>query len=122
MPFGSIFLRRGARRATPNNPRSRAYRKKYGLTYPIAMDPSRGFALNMEHGSHSTDNDLTFPAHVFISPFGYLNCYRLGEMGERMMRVKIREIVSQMNAVPGPGPQSTRSPPPTPSPTPLPAA
>jgi len=54
----------------------RAYRKKFCITYPIAMDVNGGFTQALEVGR--TDNDVVFPAHLFFTPQGYLSCYVLG--------------------------------------------
>ncbi|HVS46640.1 MAG TPA: TlpA disulfide reductase family protein [Verrucomicrobiae bacterium] len=90
----------------------RLYRKRYGLTYPIAMDANGGFTNGLEMRGNTA-----FPGHLFFTPSGYLSCYRLGTMGERMMRFKINEIVSLRDTAPSPGPIPTRTP--FPSPTPL---
>jgi peroxiredoxin len=50
----------------------RAYRKKYGITYPIAMDMSGGFCEALEVGA--SKDQMVFPAHLFITPDGYLHC------------------------------------------------
>jgi len=90
----------------------RAYRKKYALTYPIAMDKNGGFTHALE--SHG---DIYFPGHLFFTSQGVLNCYYLDGMGERMMRYKIEQIVGTVvDASPSPGPIPTRTPFPTPTP------
>lgn len=53
----------------------RAYRKKYGITFPIAMDEQGGFTRALQ-GADSGRIEL--PASLYISAKGYLHCYTRG--------------------------------------------
>lgn len=55
----------------------RAYRKKYAIPFPIAMDQNGGFSYNMEIGGKSSGN-VVFPVDLFITPAGYLYCDKQG--------------------------------------------
>jgi thiol-disulfide isomerase/thioredoxin len=54
----------------------RAYRKKYSIPFPIAMDERGGFSYNLEHGDKPLET--AFPVSLYISPEGYLYCYKSG--------------------------------------------
>ena len=54
----------------------RAYRKKYSIGFPIAMDEQGGFTYNLERGTKGTD--IAFPVLLYIRPDGYLYCYERG--------------------------------------------
>ncbi|MBV8082537.1 MAG: TlpA family protein disulfide reductase [Candidatus Eremiobacteraeota bacterium] len=79
----------------------RAYRKKYAIPYPIAMDQKGGFSYALE-----SKTKLEFPAHIFITPSGYLDCYVVGEMSEQ----EITRKLDSMLAAPTPKPTSTPAP------------
>jgi len=51
----------------------RAFRKKFSIPFPIAMDERGGFAYALENGKAS--NQVTFPNTLFIRPDGYLYCF-----------------------------------------------
>jgi thiol-disulfide isomerase/thioredoxin len=53
----------------------RAYRKKYGITFPIAMDERGGFTYALENGG---DANIAFPVSLYITADGYLYCYTRG--------------------------------------------
>ena len=95
----------------------RAYRAKYGLTYPIAMDANGTFSAVLE----TKGNDIEYPGHLFIDPAGYLNCFLEGGFDETTMRYKIEAILKPLAIPPSPGPMPTRTPFPTPTPTTSPA-
>ncbi len=52
----------------------RAYRKRFGITFPVAMDQDGGFTEHLESG---TEN-ITLPASLYIDSHGYLDCYTQG--------------------------------------------
>lgn len=54
----------------------RAYRKRFGITFPIAMDERGGFVSNLEVGTAGAS--LAFPVSLYITPAGYLSCYVRG--------------------------------------------
>jgi len=86
----------------------RAYRAKYGITYPIAMDEHGGFTRALET-SH-VNVPMHFPAHLFITPRGRLSCFRVGSLSEAAMLYKVSVLLgipaAQPSAVPTeqPGP------------------
>jgi len=94
----------------------RAYRKKFGITYPIAMDVNGGFTQALEVGR--TDNDVVFPAHLFFTPQGYLSCYVLGSMENSQVIARIEELLALGNATPAPVAAPTPTATPTTQPTP----
>jgi thiol-disulfide isomerase/thioredoxin len=53
----------------------RAYRKKYGITFPIAMDERGLFVEALENGRVTS---VSFPASLYITADGYLYCYTKG--------------------------------------------
>jgi len=54
----------------------RAYRKKYSIGFPVAMDEHGEFTYSLERGIK--DVDIEFPVSLYISPDGYLYCYNRG--------------------------------------------
>lgn len=53
----------------------RAYRKKYAIPFPIAMDEDGGFTNALESRNQTK---LEFPASLYITADGYLYCYTEG--------------------------------------------
>ncbi|MGZ3498573.1 MAG: TlpA family protein disulfide reductase [Vulcanimicrobiaceae bacterium] len=84
----------------------RKYRKRYRLTYPLAMDQSGGFTKALESGT--SGGNLVFPASLFVTAQGYLDCYIQGSMGNAEMRFKIERLLESISTLP---------PSPTPYPT-----
>lgn len=72
----------------------RAYRKKYGIEYPIAMDEDGGFASAL--GDRNSNSAQSFPAHLLIDRAGYLSCYFIGSVSES-------EIIPEIEALLGSG-------------------
>ncbi|MBV8164903.1 MAG: TlpA family protein disulfide reductase [Candidatus Eremiobacteraeota bacterium] len=91
----------------------RYYRRRFGITYPIAMDVNGGFCRALEVGK-SSDN-MVFPAQVFITPDGFLQCYVIGSMGDAEMTARIEGLLSAVT-LPSPAPPSPMSPQPNASP------
>jgi thiol-disulfide isomerase/thioredoxin len=79
----------------------RAYRKKYDIPYPIAMDQQGGFSYALE-----SKEKLVFPAHIFITSSGYLDCYVVGEMTDDDITRKLDALL----AAPTPSPTPTAAP------------
>jgi thiol-disulfide isomerase/thioredoxin len=96
----------------------RAYRKKYGMQFPIMMDSRGSFSRALQQGS--ADSELAFPAHLMFTPWGYLYCYRLGSMGERELVHKLDALMTTLPSPPPPGPIATQTPWPTPTASPTP--
>ena len=88
----------------------RAYRKKYSITYPIAMDRRGGFTRALQVG-RSADIHTVFPVSVFITPQGYLYCYLTGSMSRRELDYRIKKFLVDAPPLMTPSP----SPSPTPS-------
>jgi len=86
----------------------RAFRKRYGITFPIAMDATGGLVNALEYGK--TSSDLTFPVTLFIAPNGYLYCDLVGSVGRAELRYRIDRFLAASS--------SLMSPPVSPSPTP----
>lgn len=83
----------------------RAYRKKYGITYPIAMDRRGGFTRGIETGEIGGTN--RFPVSVFFAPAGNLYGVKVGsfERGELQYRIgKFLDAVNPEIAIPSPQP------------------
>lgn len=87
----------------------RAYRKKYAIPFPIAMDEQGGFAYNLEHGNNGENTE--FPALLFIAPDGYLYCDKRGssEHPEAELTYRIEKFLKDAppSASPSPQPVST---------------
>lgn len=74
----------------------RAYRKKYGVTYPIAMDRHGGFTENIEVGA--TGKNEEFPVSLFITPTGYLYGMLQGGMSGDDLDYRIEKFLSAVAA------------------------
>ena len=83
----------------------RAYRKKYGITYPIAMDRDRRFAYALERGRPEVD----YPASLFFNPSGTLYGVVIGGMGQKELTYRIERFLAQANPE---GKTQSPSPPP----------
>ena len=53
----------------------RAYRKRFGIPFPIAMDEDGTFTEALEEGRRTT---IELPASLYVTPDGYLYCYTQG--------------------------------------------
>jgi len=53
----------------------RAYRKRFAIPFPIAMDEQGTFTEALEEGKRTT---IELPASLYITPDGYLYCYTQG--------------------------------------------
>jgi len=79
----------------------RAFRKKYGITFPIAMDRKGGFTVALQNDM-SNDIRTLFPVSLFITPYGYLYCYKEGAMRPDEMAYRI-EMFLELAPPPTPG-------------------
>lgn len=79
----------------------RAYRKKYGITYPIAMDRRGGFTLALEDG-YNGDANVVFPVTFFINPYGYLSCMVQGSMTADEIDYRIARKLADVAPFPTP--------------------
>ncbi len=71
----------------------RAFRKRYGITFPIAMDADGTFVKVLEVGARN-NADLTFPATLFVDPDGYLYCDLVGSIGHAQLRYRIDRFLT----------------------------
>ncbi|MGC2243535.1 MAG: TlpA disulfide reductase family protein [Candidatus Aquilonibacter sp.] len=90
----------------------RAYRKKYGITYPIAMDRQGGFtrALELGHGAQR-DASAYLPSKLFITPQGYLYCYLVGTVSRDELDYRVKKFLVEAppTLTPSPSPTPTGS-------------
>jgi thiol-disulfide isomerase/thioredoxin len=70
----------------------RAFREKYGITYPIAMDEHGGFSRALEVQLGSSDSVL-LPVTLFIDSNGYLSCQKTGPMTTAELRYRIEHLL-----------------------------
>src|SRR5579863_7920513 len=69
----------------------RAFRKRYNIPFPIAMDADGSFARVLEVGQdHGTVN---YPVTLFIDPRGYLYCDLLGSVGRAQLRYRVERFL-----------------------------
>lgn len=71
----------------------RAFRKKYDITTPIAMDQNGGFTRALEVGAQSGAH-VEYPVTLFIDPAGYLYCVRDGGMDDAQLTYRIERFLS----------------------------
>ncbi|HZV77292.1 MAG TPA: TlpA disulfide reductase family protein [Candidatus Babeliales bacterium] len=70
----------------------RAFRKRYGIAFPIAMDADGTFVQVLEVGmKHGTVN---FPVTLFIDPDGYLYCDLVGGVSRGQLRYRIERFLT----------------------------
>jgi thiol-disulfide isomerase/thioredoxin len=72
----------------------RDFRKKYDITFPIAMDAHAGFAHALEVQLGSQD-DVSFPVTLFIAPNGYLYCQKTGGMTDAELTYRIEHFLAE---------------------------
>lgn len=80
----------------------RAYRKRFSVRYPIAMDRRGGFVEALERGNGG--GDIEFPVTLFSTPDGYLYCYRIGSMSSRQLTYRIERFLHDAPPAPAPSP------------------
>jgi thiol-disulfide isomerase/thioredoxin len=71
----------------------RAYRKRFSIPYPIAMDRRGGFVQALERGVSSAD--IEFPVTLFMTPDGYLYCYKIGSMSRSELVYRIDKFLRE---------------------------
>ncbi len=72
----------------------RAFRRRYGITFPIAMDADGSFVQVLEAGAKS-QSDINFPVTLFVTPKGYLYCDLVGGVGRSELRYRIERFLAQ---------------------------
>lgn len=91
----------------------RAFRKKYSIPYPIAMDRTGGFTRTMQIGrAEVADRSVEFPVSLFITPQGYLYCYLSGMMYPDELAYRIEKFLRDAppvlaSASPSPAPSAS---------------
>lgn len=71
----------------------RAFRKRYDITFPIAMDADGSFVAALELGARS-QSDINFPVTLFVTPKGYLYCDLVGGLGRAELRYRIERFLA----------------------------
>lgn len=88
----------------------RAFRKRYGIPFPIAMDAKGTFVRALEIGN--VDASVNFPVTLFIDPNGYLYCDVIGAMSSGELRYRIEHFLAvsapALLPKPSPSPLPTR--------------
>jgi thiol-disulfide isomerase/thioredoxin len=87
----------------------RAYRKKYGITYPIAMDRDGWFSLGLERDNQP--GNIQFPVSLFIAPNGFLYGTLIGGTSADELEYRLKKFLADVS-------QETTTPSPSPRPTP----
>jgi thiol-disulfide isomerase/thioredoxin len=83
----------------------RAFRKKYGITTPIAMDQNGGFTRALEVGTDASAH-VEYPVTLFIDPQGYLYCVREGDMDAAQLTYRIEHfLTASASELASPSPQ-----------------
>jgi peroxiredoxin len=85
----------------------RAFRKRYGITFPIAMDANGTFVKVLEVGGRSNAN-IDFPVTLFIDPNGYLYCDLVGSVGRAQLRYRIDHFLAAAAGSIAPKPSQPR--------------
>ncbi|MBV8245802.1 MAG: TlpA family protein disulfide reductase [Candidatus Eremiobacteraeota bacterium] len=67
----------------------RDFRKKFGITFPIAMDEDGAFTDVLQGGNGS----IGIPSLLLIDKAGYLSCYTAGGLDEATLRDAIAKLL-----------------------------
>jgi thiol-disulfide isomerase/thioredoxin len=78
----------------------RAFRKRFNITFPIAMDANGGFTRALEVGKSRAD--VLFPTSLFIDPGGYLWCMQQGGMGSDELNYRVERFLGASFSSPSP--------------------
>jgi thiol-disulfide isomerase/thioredoxin len=70
----------------------RAFREKYSIPYPLAMDRQGSFTRVIETGA--ADGSTSIPSSLFITPDGFLYCYLVNSIGRRELATRIEAFLS----------------------------
>lgn len=84
----------------------RAFRKRFGIPFPIAMDADGTFARVLEVGDKGAT--INFPVTLFIDPNGYLYCQVVGGMSPTELHYRIEHFLTV--SAPALAPKSSPSP------------
>jgi hypothetical protein len=84
----------------------RAFRKRYAITFPIAMDADGSFARVLEIGAAT--GTVNYPVTLFVDPRGYLYCDLLGSVGRAQLRYRVERFIAasapEITVAPSPRP------------------
>jgi thiol-disulfide isomerase/thioredoxin len=87
----------------------RAFRTRYGITFPIAMDARGSLVKALE--SNSSESETVFPVTLFIAPNGYLYCDVVSGIGRKELRYRIEHFLADsaglLAPTPSPSPRTT---------------
>jgi thiol-disulfide isomerase/thioredoxin len=72
----------------------RAYREKFGITFPIAMDRQGTFTKQLKDGA--SDFSMVLPTSLLVTPKGDLYCYRNGEFGKRGLEYLLHKLLAEV--------------------------
>lgn len=86
----------------------RAFRKRYGISFPIAMDADGSFVRVLEIGK--VNAALNFPVTLFIDPNGYLYCDVIGGMSRSELRYRVEHFLAVSAPALAPKPSPSPSP------------
>ena len=70
----------------------RAFRKRFGIPFPVAMDADGTFVRVLEVGDQGAT--INFPVTLFIDPNGYLYCQMVGGMSRSELRYRIEHFLA----------------------------
>jgi thiol-disulfide isomerase/thioredoxin len=76
----------------------RDFRKKYNVTFPIAMDERGGFTHALEVPMNSESQE-SIPVTLFIDPQGYLYCQRTGGITAGELNYRIEHFLTASAAM-----------------------
>lgn len=82
----------------------RAYRKKFAIPFPIAMDANGGFTRALETGGAGNEE---IPVSLYVTPSGYLYCYTRGTTKNAQRELTYRVEKFLRDAPPLPQPSQT---------------
>lgn len=69
----------------------RAYRKRFGIPFPIAMDERGSFSYALERGNSS--GNVEFPVSFFVTSDGYLYCENIGRMRDDELTYRVEHFL-----------------------------
>lgn len=70
----------------------RAYRKRFAIPFPIAMDERANFSSALERGGSGAS--VQFPVSFFITSDGYLYCENIGRMRDAEMTYRVERFLT----------------------------
>ncbi len=70
----------------------RAFRKKYAIPYPIAMDQAGAFTYALEGNE---DGKLYFPTSLFVGRNGRMSCYRVDYTNRGQFSAEVERLLDE---------------------------